>query len=291
MVEALHRASRRAGVALVLCCALASSAAGQVVLPYLLTLPSERVPVQYTPGTLDRASHVQDRFELLVTEISHRSKADIGLVVHLLSREEWESAGIEVPYGLPAALGPQQIAIAALGDPGTVALWKRLAGDGVPRLAGRPVRGTIAEAESLSALDLAAEVEVARLLLPALDANGGSEWWEPLVAQTLAWSAFLRFEPGRRHEISTFFGGLVGVRPSAEDSVGGAADRLIESAHYAAPALRIADVESRPPARPFLKWLRKKGNTHSPADREERFRMRYPSVAEWLSGAAIDRPE
>lgn len=260
----------------------AESAAAPVELPYLLTLPSPRVPVRYTPGTLDRASHLQRRFEFFLDEIASRSAPRFGLVIDLLSRDEWEASGIEVPYGLPASLGPREIALAAIGDAGTVALWRRLAGGGVPRLPGAPIRGTIAEAESLWALDLAAEVEIARLLLPALAADGGSPWWEPLVAQTLAWSAFLRYEPDQGPQIARFFDGLAESAAGEADMAGGAARRILDAAPFAAAARQVAASEGRPPAKRFLRWLARKGNSGGPAGREERFRERYPEVAAWL---------
>lgn len=258
----------------------ALAAADTVSLPFLLEFQTDRIAIRYTPGSLDRAARVQERFGLLLEEWTIRGAAPTVLAIDLLSRDEWEAAGIDVPYGLPVVLGPREIALAAWGDAGTVALWQRLAGADLPRLEGTPVRGTRVEAESLSALDLAAQVEVARLLLADLGAAAPDPWWDALAAQTLAWSAFLRFESDRADEIGRFFQGLARSVPIAEDRPGGVADRLVAAAPFVTPALAIAATEGQPPAKPFLRWLRKRAR--SEAERGDRLRIRYPTAGQWL---------
>jgi len=265
---------------LVLC---GAGAALGAELPFLLELQSERVSVRYSPGSLDRASRVMERFDLLLEEVGGRRGPALGLAINLLSREEWEASGIEIPYGLPAEIGPRELALAAWGDAGTVALWQRLAGAGVPRLNGTPVRGTRAEAESLSALDLVTEIEAVRMLLPVLEGGNGSDWWDPLLAHTLAGSAFLRYEAARAEEIARLFAHLEAQKPSGSDSRGGAAERIHRYAPYAFAARSIAATEERPPAKPLLGWLRKGAQSKSVREREENFRARYPAVAEWLA--------
>ena len=67
-------------------------------LPYLLDVGDLRALVRYSPGALDRASHVQFRFALLAEDFGKWSGQPVPLSVVLLSRTDWEALDLAVPY-------------------------------------------------------------------------------------------------------------------------------------------------------------------------------------------------
>ena len=254
----------------------------EVELPFLLQLGSGNVGVRYSPGYLDRAARVSDRYALLLDHLGPQSERPLALVIDLLTRREWEEAGIRTPYGLPAILGRREIALAAGGDGGTIALWNRLAPGGVPELAGHPIRGTVEEAESLAALDLIAQVEVVRLLLPDIvDVPSRPRWLSALTAHTLAWSAFARFESARLDEIGRFFSAVEGASGSSETEL---APRMRDDARFFEAAALVGAREKKPPAKPFLKCLRKKRGEPVAG-----LVKRYPALEGWMTaqGSAL----
>ena len=107
-------------------------------LPYLLDVGDMFALVRYSPGALDRASHVQRRFALLAEDFRKWSKQPVPLSVVLLSRTDWEALDLAVPYGLPAHLANGEVALCAWGDLGTVNLWRSLLGGELPANRGPP---------------------------------------------------------------------------------------------------------------------------------------------------------
>lgn len=134
-------------------------------LPYLLDVGDAFALVRYSPGALDRASHVQHRFALLARDFGKWSKQSIPLSAVLLSRTDWEALDLAVPYGLPAHMANGEVALCAWGDFGTVSLWRSLLGGELPRLEGHPLYGSPVEAASLLMNDLLAQGVAARALL------------------------------------------------------------------------------------------------------------------------------
>lgn len=176
--------------------------------PFLLALRGQSVVLNYTPGALDRAVHVQRRLELLSTDFSRWSNVQVRLRVFVLSRDEWGHFGFHLPYGLPGRVSGTTLAVPSYGDAGTVELWTQIRGFPPPPLAGIPMKGTAEEAASLALSDLLMEVEAARVLLSLGGLQGEVSWLHQLMAHSLARSAFEAYESGRLAEIDAFFDSL-----------------------------------------------------------------------------------
>ncbi len=241
--------------------------------------------VRYTLGALDRAVRVQQRFEPLVLDFGGWSRRPVSFAVLLLSREEWRAAGLKGAYGVPSRLGGRRLALPAWGDPGTVELWRRLLGRPLPALPEAPIRGTPEEAASLLLGDLLAEVEAARLLLAAAGYSGREPWVAEVMAHAVAWSAFVRHEPGRLAEIERLFA-LLGrshgdshPRPLERfSSSGDLGERLWFQARFFEGARVLSGTEDRQAAKKLLKRARKQGGRLAAA---ELVRW-YPELPGWL---------
>lgn len=155
----------------------------------LVELAGRDAFVLYTPGALDRASHVQDWLERLGDEYAAVSGDRVRLGAYLLNRREWRSSEVTAPYGFPRAAGEGRIVIPAFGDEGTVALWLRYQPDGLPILGGSPLRGTPEEAASLVVADQWALFETARGLIAHGAVRGGEPWIDDLLAHALVLQA------------------------------------------------------------------------------------------------------
>ncbi len=135
------------------------------VLPFLLDVGDMRALVRYSPGALDRASHVQARLAVLAEDFARWSGEPVALNAVLLSRTDWASLDLAVPYGLPAKLATGEIALAGFGDDRTVSMWRGVIGQALPRLDGFPLHGTLEEAGSLLLTDLLTQSVASRVLL------------------------------------------------------------------------------------------------------------------------------
>lgn len=278
-----------------ICQVRAQTGGGQ---PFLLTLPGDAVVVNYAPGSLDRAYHVQQRLELLVGDASRWSGERLRLRVFVLGRAEWSEMGVGLPYGLPARLPGDVLAVPAAGDDGTVALWTRLRGAPPPALPGRPLAGTPQEAASLALSDLLTEIEAARTLLALARLRGETPWVHQVMAHLLALSAFERYERARLDEIGRFFSDLgrqVSETPALERYTEGLdlATLLWFESRFHAGARRVLDDGKKNEAKVVLKLARKNGGVLRRAALLER----YPALADWLrssfaesTAAGLDRP-
>ena len=179
-------------------------AAGGFDQPHLLTLRGDEVTVRYTPGALDRAAHLQERLRTLAGDVRGWLGVDLELRGFVLGPDEWEAAGVDRPYGVPARVGARELAVAAWGDERSVALWRAALRQPLPWGGGEPVRGTVEEAASLALCDLLVQVEVGRIAVAAAGWRGDAEALE-LAAHVVAASAFALHEPQRRAEIHDVF--------------------------------------------------------------------------------------
>jgi hypothetical protein len=176
--------------------------------PFLLVLKGQAAYVNYTPGALDRAIHIQRRIELVAVDFSKLTKMQIRVRVFVLSRDEWGQFGFGLPYGLPGRIRGTTLAVASLGDPGTVSLWTDILGVAPPPLPGIPIKGTAQEASTLAMGDLLTQVETARILLSSGGIRGEVGWVQQVLAHLVARVAFERYESARLENINNFFAQL-----------------------------------------------------------------------------------
>lgn len=286
---------RRSGLArLVAVAVLLSASAGPVAItvaraqsggqPFLLALRGETVMLNYTPGALDRAVHVQQRLELLGSDFERWAGAEAQLRVFVLSREEWGKFGFHLPYGLPGRIRGSTLAVPSFGDAGTVRLWTDIRGFPPPPLPGIPMKGTAEEAATLAFSDLVMEVEAARVLLAVGGIRGTVTWLHQVLAHLMARRAFDRYEEGRMVEIDAFFEGLgrgvQGPLPLDRYAQGLDLETLLwfESRFYDG-ARAVMATGKKNHAKALVKRAKKNGGALT----EEIFFELYPEMRGWLA--------
>ena len=253
-------------------------------LPFLPQLRGDFVSVHYTHGSLDRAVHLQRRYEPLARNFGVWSRGSGELAVVVLSREEWLGSGLRDPYGLPGRLG-SFLAIAAWADRESVALWKRLLGRPLPELPGAPIRGTPEEAASLFLGDLLGEVEAARLLIQSSVYSGREAWVSEVMAQVVARSTLARDPSNVLGELERLFArlgqsnGQTGLQsldrfPATRDPQ----ERLWFQARFFEAARLLSGNDQGQAAKKLFKRMRKRGGQMTSADLLEW----YPVLSDWL---------
>lgn len=283
---------RRSGIVLgiVLGCssvvagATAAASAAEPDLPYLLQLRGELVEVRYSPGALDRAAHVQQRFELLAGLLADLAHRPVRLTVWVVDPEDWKRGGFTRPFGLPQTMGEWGVALPAWGDDQSVALWRDLLGGALPPTGGSPVRGSGAEAASLGLADVAAQVDVVRLAFSSFGYSAEPPWATEVAVHAAARLAFSRFEAGRMEEIDSVFarlaarGGGDGAHPLAGfDPLAPAPVKLWYEAQFARGARLLFDAERDRQIRRLLLHGLRKGAVASGAELEKR----APALVDW----------
>ncbi|MFQ5524839.1 MAG: hypothetical protein ACE5GX_01125 [Thermoanaerobaculia bacterium] len=248
-------------------------------LPYLLDVGDLRALVRYSPGALDRASHVQFRFALLAEDFAKWYGEAVPLSVVLLSRTDWEALELAVPYGLPARLLNGEIALSAWGDQRTVLFWQQLLGGGLPQIEGHPLHGSKAEASSLLLADLLAQGVAARALLERAGYSGANPDVLNLAAHVVALAASHRHEPLSLGDIRRVYSIEADPDPTGEPTW---RSRLAtEGAYYRAADALISKRGSGKAAKSILKLLRKNPASLTPRQIADRF----PEVRGILPGA------
>ncbi len=244
-------------------------------LGHLLNLRGTRSQIRYTPGSLDRAAHVQARLDTLAEDFAAWSGQRLALQGYVLGPEDWVAAQFDVPYGLPQRTGPESVAVPAWGDEQTVALWRGLVGCALPWTAGTPVRGTQDEAASLALSDLLLQTTLARVFLERAGVSGEPGWVEEVLAQSVALTAFHSHEAARIAEIEDVYARLAAAP-------GGPV--AYQARAFAGARIVVAKDGLRAPKR-LLKLARRTGGTISAGD----LLARYPELAAWQPPAAPAR--
>ena len=274
-----HRSRRQAPLLALGLSLLALSALSQGE-AFLLDLHGNRVSIRYSPGSLDRAARLQYRMEEIAESVSRWGKTPVSLVIYLLPRQEWNGAGLVLPYGVPERLSTLGLALPAWGDGGTVELWQRLAGT-LPSTEAEPLRGTASEATSLELGDHLGEVEAARMLLEKADLLGGAAWISDLMAHSVVRSTrggdpqlaradgffreLLESYPGRPPPLTDYRTGL------------SLSQWLWFHARFRQGAAVLAAESGDDAAKRLLKLARKDGGRIG----EERLLERFPELIEW----------
>jgi hypothetical protein len=175
---------------------------------FLLPLPGDYINVRYTPGSLDRSANLQHRLELVARGFDRAANYELSSTIYVLSREEWEQAGYPVAYGLPVRVGRRNLAVAALGDAGTVRLWNALLGGVLPQVSGAPLRGSPQEAATLVLTDLFTQLLLSEILVDDLGIAGDAHWVRGLTSHLAFLDAMRRFDPQRMGDLDAIFGRL-----------------------------------------------------------------------------------
>lgn len=211
--------------------------------------------VRYSPGALDRASHLQTRFALLAEDFGRWADRAMPLNAVLLSRTDWAAFKLQVPYGLPAKLATGEIALSAWADADTVGLWKNLVGSSLPELEGYPLYGTKEEAGSLLLTDLLAQSVAARVLLERAGYGAVDPHVLSLATHVLALGVSHRHERLSVPEIRKIY---YGPATAAEKSEWTA--RLIAESRYFRAAEAIVNRRGSASAPKTMLKLLKRGN-------------------------------
>jgi hypothetical protein len=265
-----------------------AAAADPAALSQLLLLRGERAAVRYTPGSLDRAAHVQARLAALAADFASWSGRATPLRALVLSPEEWRAAGLRRPYGLAERTPSGELAAPAWGSDETVALWRGLTGAPPPWDGGLPVRGTPEEAGSLALADLVLQVECGRLFVegggfgPVEPAAG---WVNGLAAHVVALAALLRHEPARLAQVSAVWA-LLGAGRAPPPALGAPGDELPVDRWLAGEATlhagaRIVVARDRAKSVKRLQALRRAQGRLTAAA----LLGRYPELGPWLRAA------
>ena len=284
------------GALALLAARLDARAADPAALAQLLLLPGDRAAVRYTPGSLDRAAHVQARLAALADDFAAWGGGPSTLRALVLSPEDWQAAGLRRPYGLAERTPNGDVAAPAWGSEETVALWRALTGAPLAWEGGLPVRGTPEEAASLALADLVLQVECGRLYVEGGGAGGpgglGGEtpWVTGLAAHVVALAAMLRHEPARLPRSAEFWGQLAGdpgARPHGALAAAAAAaddlpvrEWLAHQAQLHAGARVIVERDGAKSVKRLLALKRSQGRLTAAA-----LLGRYPELGPWLRAA------
>lgn len=285
------------GVALLFCLlpvlASASSSGGYSPLSFLLDLRGDSVKVRYTPGSLDRASHSQDRFELVVSDCKNWTHNPLPMVVYVLGPEEWQAAEVDRPYGLPQHMSASELAVASWGDAQTVELWRNLLGRRLPVIEGTALRGSPEEVASIALQNLLAVTEAFEMCLAASGISGDQPWIDGFLVQVMARSFIQKHEAGRLSEVDGIFAslsergggpGAVSLNQALEpDSL---TQWLWAEAQFYEAARLLAEEEGKAPAKAVFKLAGKRDGKLTAADLVAHF----PLLADWLKAAFDGQP-
>jgi len=268
--------------------ASSSSSGGYSPLSFLLDLRGDSVKVRYTPGSLDRASHSQDRFELVVSDCKSWAHNSMPLVLYVLGPEEWQAAEVDRPYGLPQHMSSTELAVASWGDAQTVALWKDLLGRRLPVVEGTALRGSPEEVASIALQNVMAVIEAFEMCLAGSGISGDQPWIDGFLVQVMSRSFIQKHEAGRLAEVDGVFaslsergGGPGALALSQALEPESLTQWLWAEAQFYQAAKLLAEEAGKAPAKAIFKLAGKqKGNLQAAVLVAE-----FPILADWLKEA------
>ena len=255
---------------------------------FLLDLPGDLVGVRYSHGSLDRAVQLQDTLDSLVEDFRSWTRAKVGLVVLLLSRDEWSESGFSYPYGMPEAAGGRGLALPSWGDDGTVELWRGLLGSRLPTLPAQPMRGTPEQTASLAVADLIGAIDAARILLRASGIKGDEPWVDGLLSHVVVFSNIESHHGARLPDVRMVFedlakqGGGAGAHPltGARLPVSLSVRLWYESQFFTGAAL-LSSPECKYPAKAIFRRARKNGGMVQATE----LMAECPGLGTWLAAS------
>ncbi len=171
----------------------------------LLRLAGDFATVRYTPGSLDRAANLQSRLELAARAFKRWVDTRLEVDVYVLSREEWNQARYDVPYGVPVRVGRRGLAAPAEGDEGTVELWGSLLQGMLPAVAGIPIRGTPQQTATMILADLLTQLQISEILADEIGIAGDEQWVRGLNTHVASVELTHRYEPTRMKDLDTLY--------------------------------------------------------------------------------------
>ncbi len=251
----------------------------------LLDLSGREATVRYSPGSLERAARVQESYALLAAKVAPWMKRKEALLVYLLSRDDWQAAGLALPYGFFARMPVDALALPAWGDPGTVELWRGLLGSALPEAEGEPVRGSPEEAASVRMADLLADVEAARLLLERAGIRADRVWAGELMAHAVAYSFLWKHRPARLSAAEGLYATILArdralPAPALSDYRTGLSIEawLRFQARFSRGSRRLAEAEGMGAGKAIVKLARRNGQLTEAA-----LLKRWPALSGWLA--------
>ncbi len=286
----LMETPRARGLALLACGLLAAPIAAQLgtsaqVWADMPSLRGSVAIVRYVPGYLDRASHVLRRVDLVASDLTKRGRKPFPVIVLVVPRELWEGVSLGRPYGLPVTVSGMTIVVPAEGDQAVAEQWKQWLGSDLPKLRGRPLRGTPEGASALAIADLFLQREIAGLFAFRQGLVGADPWIQGVLSHLVALVIFDRYETSRMQEIELVYQRLESQIPLRLDLLGEEASaRPVESwlhsqAEYFATALSIYRAHGSKALQRVLKEARKgDGNLDS-----RRLVRLIPELSKWLA--------
>ncbi|MEM7583827.1 MAG: hypothetical protein AAF560_10640 [Acidobacteriota bacterium] len=171
----------------------------------LLKLPGDTATVRYTPGSLDRAAHLQTRLELAARSFKRWVDLELEVTLYLLNRDEWRQAGYDVPYGVPVRVGRRGMAAPAEGDAGTVALWSEMLRGILPAVAGSPIRGTPQQAATMILADFVTQLLMCEIMVDEVGIAGADAWVRGLMTHLASVDLVRRHEEVRLRDLDTMY--------------------------------------------------------------------------------------
>jgi hypothetical protein len=191
-------------------------------LPQLLDLGgSPLAVVRYTPGSLERAWRVQRRLVTFSAEVTTLLNDRTPFLAYLLTREEWEAAGFQRPFGMPELTAGGALALPAVADAESVRLWRGLLAGALPAPSSHQMMASPQEVGALTAAEVLGWVEIGRLVVERNPAAVDTPWLSEVLAHLVARVPFIRNHQDDLAAIDSVFVGMVmagggdGARPLA----------------------------------------------------------------------------
>lgn len=176
---------------------------------YLVSLPGDFATVRYTPFSLDRAARLQNRLELALRSWERWAGKEVQVTAFVLTREEWERSGYSVAYGMPVRVGRAAIAVPALGDDGTVALWNEVLEGILPQVQGAPLRGTPQQVSTMILADIVAQLLVAEIVIDQVGLAGNEDWVRGLNTHVASLDFVRRKEAARLPDLDSMYSRII----------------------------------------------------------------------------------
>lgn len=170
-----------------------------------VALPGDFATMRYSLGQLDRAARMQFRLEPQMRAYRRWLDLELDITAYVLTREHWNEARFDMPYGVPVRVGRAGLAAPAESDDGVARLWAGL-GVTLPNATSTSLRGLPQQGGTLVMADFISQLLTAEIVIDQIPGLAGNKHWlRGFMAHLALVSYYARHEEESLRDLDLFF--------------------------------------------------------------------------------------
>lgn len=178
----------------------------------LVSLPGDLVTMRYSLGALDRSARLQSQLQVAQRAFQRGIETPLAHpTVLVLTRDQWQEARLQMPYGIPVRVGQAGLAMPALGDDETARLWAELR-VALPTTPNQSNQGADSHGPSVAMADVLGTLLLAEIQVDRARLAGDEYWVRGLMSHLVVVDYLQRGQESRLEDLDFLYGSMMNPR-------------------------------------------------------------------------------